>query len=156
MTDALRDARLVSVAGPARANAGELWRAEEVGARLVDAGFWVVTGGLGGVMEAASRGAKSRRGGTIGLLPGTDVAAANGWVDLALPTGLGELRNGLVARLGLALIAIGEGNGTLTEIGFALGVGRPVVGLGSWRVHGVTESDSPRDAVDRVARLLVQ
>ena len=157
MGDTLRDARLISVAGPRRASANELALAEELGARLVDAGFWVVTGGLDGVMETASRGAKSRRGSsTIGVLPGTDVADANGWVDLALPTGLGELRNGLVVRSGLALVAVGGGHGTLTEIGFALGLGRPVIGIGSWAVHGVTHVDSPRDAVDRVARLLLQ
>lgn len=156
MGDVLGAARLVSVAGPRRASATELALAEEIGARLVDAGFWVVTGGLGGVMEAASRGAKSRRGSTIGVLPGTDAADANGWVDLALPTGLGELRNGLVARLGLALVAVGGGHGTLTEIGFALGLGRPVIGVGSWAVHGVTHVDSPQEAVDRVTRLLLQ
>lgn len=156
MRDVLRDAHLVSVAGPRRADGDVLARAEEVGARLVDAGFVVVTGGLDGVMEAASRGAKSRRGTTIGVLPGTDVTAANGWVDLALPTGLGELRNALVARMSEALIAVGEGHGTLTEIGFALGLGRPVIGLGTWAVHGVTQADSPQDAVDVVTRLLSQ
>ncbi|MDQ3631098.1 MAG: DNA-processing protein DprA [Actinomycetota bacterium] len=108
----LRDLRLISVAGPRRASSEELAGAEEIGARLVDAGFGVVTGGLGGVMEAACRGAKSRRGTTIGVLPGTDATEANGWVDLALPTGLGELRNGLVARMGLALVAVGGGHGT--------------------------------------------
>jgi uncharacterized protein (TIGR00725 family) len=154
--ETLRDARLVSVAGPGRADPIAEARAEEIGARLVDAGFWVVTGGLGGVMEAASRGAKSRRGSTIGVLPGTDPAAANGWVDLALPTGLGELRNALVARLGLALVAVGDGCGTLTEVGFALGLGRPVVGVGTWAVHGVEAVDTPQAAVERVVRLLSQ
>ena len=156
MTHTLRDVRMVSVAGPRCAGADELALGEEVGARLVDAGFWVLTGGLGGVMEAACRGAKSRRGNTIGVLPGTDANEANGWVDLALPTGLGELRNGLVARMGLALVAVGGGHGTLTEIGFALGLGRPVVGIGSWAAHGVTQADSPRDAVAEVTRLLLR
>ena len=156
MGDALRDARLVSVAGGRDASAGELAVAEELGARLVEAGFWVVTGGLDGVMEAACRGAKSRRGHTIGVLPGTDPAAANGWVDLALPTGLGELRNGLVARMGLALVAVGGGHGTLTEIGFALGLGRPVVGIGSWDVRDVTQVGTPQEAVEHVERVLVQ
>lgn len=153
MSDALRDARLVSVAGPSDAEAAELAEAEEVGARLADAGFWVVTGGLGGVMEAASRGAKSRRGSTVGVLPGTEASRANGWVDLALPTGLGKLRNGLVARLGLALVAVGGGHGTLTEVGFALELGRPVLGIGAWRLHGVTHVDTPQEAVEHVARL---
>ncbi len=156
MGDALRDARLVSVAGPRDADGVTLERAEEVGARLAEAGFWVVTGGLGGAMEAASRGAKSRRGSTIGVLPGTDATAANGWVDLALPTGLGELRNALVARMGLALVAVGGGHGTLTEVAFALGLGRPIVGLGTWAVHGVTAVNTPEEAVGRVVRLLMQ
>lgn len=156
MGDAVRDARLVSVAGPRVAPDAVLAQAEEVGARLADAGFWVVTGGLGGVMEAACRGAKSRRGTTIGVLPGTAAADANGWVDLVLPTGLGELRNAVVARLGLALVAVGGGHGTLTEIGFALGEGRLVVGLGTWELHGVAHVDSPEEAVGHVTRHLVQ
>lgn len=156
MSDALRDARLISVIGPGRATDSELATAEEVGARLVDAGYWVVTGGLGGVMEAACRGAKSRRGGTIGVLPGTDPAAANGWVDLALPTGLGELRDALVVRLGLAVVAVGAGHGTLTEVGFALGLGRRVVGIDSWAVQGVRHVGTPADAVEDLERHLVQ
>lgn len=156
MADGLRNARMVSVVGPRDAGPQELAVAEEVGAGLAEVGFWVVTGGLGGVMEAASRGAKSRRGSTIGVLPGTDVDAANGWIDLPLATGLGEGRNALVARLGLALVAVGGGYGTLTEIGFALALGRAVVGVGTWAVHGVIEADSPQDAVERVARMLVQ
>ncbi len=150
----LRDARIVSVAGPREADDDVLAAAEELGARLVDAGFWVLTGGLGGVMEAASRGAKSRRGSTIGVLPGDDPATANGWVDLALPTGLGELRNALVARMGMALVAVGTSPGTLTEVGFALGLGRPVVGIGSWPVHGVVAVNTPADAVSQVVALL--
>jgi len=105
-------------------------------------------------MEAASRGAKSRRGSTLGILPGLDRSAANGWVDIALPTGLGELRNGLVVRAADALIAVGGGHGTLSEIALALKLGRPVVGLGTWDVHGVEQAASPDDAIQRVARLL--
>ncbi len=156
MSELLRDARLVGVVGPGDADLATEAVAEEVGARLAAAGFWVVTGGLGGVMEAASRGAKSRRGHTVGVLPGDDPGAANGWVDLSLPTGLGELRNGLVARLALGLVAVGEGHGTLTEIGFALGLGRPVVGVGTWRVHGVADVDSPAAAVEELVRRLSQ
>ncbi|MBA2516285.1 MAG: LOG family protein [Solirubrobacterales bacterium] len=152
----LRDARLVAVIGPSEASAEELEQAEEVGALLAEAHFWVLTGGLGGVMEAASRGAKSRRGHTVGLLPGTEPADANGWVDLALPTGLGELRNGLLARAAIGVIAVGQGHGTLTEIGFALGSGRPVLGVATWAVHGVTQVDTASEAVEGLARLLSQ
>jgi uncharacterized protein (TIGR00725 family) len=146
----------VAVVGPGQASARELAQAEEVGAALADLGAVVVTGGLGGVMEAACRGARSRRGHTIGILPGEDRAQANGWVEIALATGLGELRNGLVVRASDALVAVGGSYGTLSEVALALKLGRPVVGLGTWAVHGVAQATTPADAVERVARLLVQ
>ena len=90
---------MVAVAGPGRdASAAELVAAEEAGAAIASAGAVLVCGGLGGVMEAACRGARSEGGTTIGLLPGTDREDANGWVSLALPTGLGEGRNALIVR----------------------------------------------------------
>ena len=143
----------VAVVGPGDAAPAQQAVAEEVGAALADLGALVVTGGLGGVMEAACRGAKSRRGRTLGLLPGEDRDAANGWVDVAVPTGLGELRNGLVVRAADALVAVGGGAGTLSEIALALKLGRPVVGLGTWEVHGVEHVSTPGEAVDRIARL---
>ena len=146
----------VAVVGPGDASAQELHAAEEVGAGLAAAGAVVVTGGLGGVMEAACRGARSRRGHTLGILPGEDRDAANGWVEIAVPTGLGELRNGLVVRCADALVAIGGGHGTLSEIALALKLGRPVVGLGTWEVHGVEHLSTPEEAVGRIVALLVQ
>jgi uncharacterized protein (TIGR00725 family) len=143
-------AAYVAVIGPSRATDQEAWLAEEVGAALAERGAIVVTGGLGGVMEAASRGAKSRLGRTVGLLPGEDRAAANGWVDVAIATGLGELRNGLIVRSVDALIAVGGGPGTLSEIGFALKAGKPVVGLGTWDMDGIVAATDPQDAVTRV------
>ncbi|MGH9100168.1 MAG: TIGR00725 family protein [Acidimicrobiales bacterium] len=118
--------------------------AEEVGRGLAEAGALVVTGGLGGVMAAASRGARAAGGTTIGLLPGETRADANVWVSVAVPTGLGEGRNLLVVRAADALIAIGGEYGTLSEIGLALKAGRPVVGLGTWelRRHGEAEADA--------------
>jgi uncharacterized protein (TIGR00725 family) len=142
----------IAVVGPGEATADQLQAAEDVGAQLATAGAVVVTGGLGGVMEAASRGARSKRGVTVGLLPGADREAANGWVEVAIATGLGEMRNALIARAVDALIAIGGGAGTLSEIAFALKLGKPVVGLGTWEVHGVEQADSPRDAGDRALR----
>jgi uncharacterized protein (TIGR00725 family) len=141
------EARYVAVVGAGDATAAELALAEEVGARLVELGATVVTGGLGGVMEAACRGAKSRRGQTVGLLPGHDRSEANGWVDVAIATGLGELRNGLIVRTSDALVAIGGGAGTLSEIGFALKLGRPVIGLGTFAVDGVAQAQSAAEAV---------
>ena len=146
----------VAVVGPGEASPDELHTAEEVGAGLAAAGAVVVTGGLGGVMEAASRGARSRRGRTLGILPGDDRDAANGWVEIAVPTGMGELRNGLVVRAADAVVAIGGGHGTLSEIALALKLGRPVVGLGTWEVHGVDHVSTPEDALALIAGLLVQ
>jgi len=146
----------VAVVGPSEASPDELRTAEEVGAGLAAAGAVVVTGGLGGVMEAACRGARSRRGRTLGILPGDDRDAANGWVEIAVATGLGELRNGLVVRAADAVVAIGGGHGTLSEVALALKLGRPVVGLGTWDVHGVDHVSTPEDALALIAGLLVQ
>jgi uncharacterized protein (TIGR00725 family) len=110
----------------------------------------VVCGGLGGVMEAACRGAKDAGGTTVGILPGLDRTAANQFVDVAIPTGLGEARNALVVRAADAVIAIDGGYGTLSEIALALKAGKRVVGLGTWDVEGVDAVDSPEAAVDTV------
>jgi uncharacterized protein (TIGR00725 family) len=139
-------------AGGADVPADTLATAEEVGAAVAAAGAVLVCGGLGGVMEAACRGAKSRLGTTVGLLPGGDRSAANGWVDLAIPTGMGEMRNALVVRAADALVAVGGGWGTLTEIAFAMKTGRPVVGVG-WELEGVPAAESPGDAVAEALRL---
>jgi uncharacterized protein (TIGR00725 family) len=146
----------VAVVGPSDASPDELHAAEEIGAGLARAGAVVVTGGLGGVMEAACRGARSSRGRTVGLLPGDDRDAANGWVEIAIATGMGELRNGLVVRAADALVAVGGGHGTLSEVALALKLGRPVVGLGTWEVHGVEQVSRPEAALARISALLVQ
>lgn len=107
--------------------------AAHIGRTLAGAGVAVVCGGLGGVMAAVCRGARDAGGLTVGLLPGDARADANPHVDLALPTGLGEARNVLVARAGAAVIAIGGGFGTLSEIAVARKIGTPVIGLRTWR-----------------------
>src|ERR671931_2042308 len=109
--------------------------AEEVGRRLGAAGAVLVCGGRGGVMEAACRGAKASGGITVGILPGVDRSEANPFLDVALPSGLGEARNVLVVRAADAVIAIAGEFGTLSEIAFALKVGVPVVGLSTWELH---------------------
>ena len=111
----------------------------EVGRLLAERGVVVVTGGLGGTMASASRGAASAGGVVIGLLPGSDRSAANEWVSVAIPTGLGELRNALVVRACDAMIAVGGGYGTLSEIALALKEGKPVVGIGTWDIPGLQE-----------------
>lgn len=133
--------------------------AEEVGRGLAQAGAAVVCGGLGGVMEAACRGAKSAGGLTVGILPGRRRADANRWVDVAIPTGMGETRNALVVMSADAVVAVGGEHGTLSEVAFGLKLGRPVVGLRTWRlVRGdgaVDESIVPtEDAPAAVAAVL--
>jgi len=110
----------------------------------------LVCGGLGGVMEAACRGAKAAGGITVGILAGVDRSDANGYVDLAIPTGLGEARNAIVVRAGDALVAIGGGYGTLSEIALALRREKRVVGLGTWDVDGVEAVESPEAAIEAV------
>jgi uncharacterized protein (TIGR00725 family) len=144
----------IAVAGSNEANPATLAAAEELGGLLADAGFVVISGGMGGVMEAVSRGARSKRGVTVGLLPGEDPSDANGWVELALPTGLGETRNAVLARAARGLVAIGRGYGTLSEIAFALKAGRPVVGIGTWDVDGVEHAAGAREAAERIAALV--
>ena len=124
----------MAVVGPGVASSEELACAEEVGRLLGERGALIVCGGLGGVMEAACRGAKSAGATTVGLLPGRDRRDANAHVDVAIPTGLGEARNALVVRAADALIAVGGGFGTLSEIALALKGGTPVVGIGSWEL----------------------
>ena len=101
-------------------------------------------------MEAACRGAKRAGGTTVGILPGTDRGEANEFVDVAIPTGLGQARNALVVRAADAVIAVGGGYGTLSEIALALKAGQRVVGLGSWDIEGVERAGTPEAAVEAV------
>ncbi len=125
----------VAVIGSRNCSSRDEQLAEEVGRRLAEAGAMVVTGGLGGVMAAACRGARAGGGTTVGILPGERRSEANRWVSVAVPTGLGEGRNLVVVRAADALVAVGGEYGTLSEIAFALKLGRPVVGLATWELH---------------------
>ncbi len=142
----------VAVAGPGECDSATAALAEEVGQELATRGAVVVCGGLGGAMEAACRGAKSAGGTTVGLLPGTDRAAANAYVDVAIATGLGEARNTLVVRASDALVAVAGGYGTLSEIGFALKTGTPVIGLGTWEIEGVVPAGDGAEAAELALR----
>ena len=123
--------------------------AEEVGRLLAERGCTVVTGGLGEVMAAAARGAKSAGGTTIGILPGESRAEANEWIDHAVVTGIGHARNLAVAASGDVVIAVGGSWGTLAEIGFAMRLGRHVVVLEpGWEIEGVKRVATPAEAVD--------
>ena len=128
----------IAVSGGGDADDAACRVAEELGLELARLGAVVVTGGLGGAMAAACRGAKGGGGTTIGILPSDDRAEANAWVDVAVPTGLGEVRNALVVRAADAVVAVAGEFGTLSEIALALRLGKPVVGLGTWELarHG--------------------
>jgi uncharacterized protein (TIGR00725 family) len=135
---------VVAVVGPGTTDdRAVLDAAAEVGAGLARAGAVVVTGGLGGVMEAASRGAHEAGGLVVGVLPGDDLNDANGWVDVALPTGLREGRNALVVRVASVVVAVGGSWGTLAEVALACRTGKPVVALGGWIVTGPPPGEGP-------------
>jgi uncharacterized protein (TIGR00725 family) len=127
--------------------------AYEVG-HLIGQNEWVlVCGGLGGVMEGAAKGCFENGGITVGILPGTEKHSANQFVTLAIPTGMGEARNVLIVRDSDVVIAIAGGYGTLSEIGLALKIGRPVVGLKTWpRITGIDYVETAQQAIDLTAR----
>src|SRR4051794_13497601 len=116
--------------------------AEAVGAGLAQAGAIIVCGGLGGVMAAAPRGAKAAGGQVVGMLPGVDPDAANEWVDVAVPTGLGQGRNLLVVRAARVVVAVGGSWGTLAEVALARRLAIPVVSLHGWTVDGPAADDN--------------
>jgi uncharacterized protein (TIGR00725 family) len=142
----------VAVVGPGQATPEQEQVAEQIGRELARERAIVVCGGLGGVMAAACRGAADAGGLTVGLLPGIDRGTANQWVQVALPTGLGELRNGLIIRSADAVIAVGGAHGTLSEIALALKTGVPVIGLQTWEIDGIQTADTPGDAVARALK----
>ncbi len=122
--------------------------AEQVGERIAQAGAILVCGGLGGVMEAASKGAKKGGGTTIGILPGIDKSQANSYIDIPVATGLGEGRNLLVIRNSDVVIALPGKYGTLSEIGFCLALGKPMIGLSTWDVsQDMIKAEDAEDAV---------
>ena len=150
----------VAVCGPDPAPPEVAALAEEIGRLLADAGAVLVCGGLGGVMEAACRGASEGGGITMGILPGRDRAAANPHLSVSIPTGMGEMRNALIVRAADAVIAVAGEFGTLSEIAFALKARVPVVGLGTWElskggrvVDAFVRASTAEDAVREAIRL---
>jgi uncharacterized protein (TIGR00725 family) len=140
---------VIAVIGGRRADKFLLIEAREAGRLIAERDALLVTGGLGGVMEAASEGAQSAGGITVGILPQDNKEGANQYVDVPLATGLGVGRNVIIARTADAAIAIGGGYGTLSEIAFALQMGKPVIGIRSWDVKGVIPAASAGDAVEK-------
>ena len=145
----------VSVVGSGTAT-GELYeKAREVGRLVAEKGGTVVCGGLSGVMEAAARGAAEAGGTAIGILPDEDRHRANEYLTHSIATGTGHARNLAVVCSGDVVVAIGGEYGTLSEIGLARKVGRPVVALESWNLgEHVTVASSPREAVEAAFGIL--
>jgi uncharacterized protein (TIGR00725 family) len=131
----------IAVIGKGTPDADLLLLAEQVGRRIAEAGAVVVCGGMGGVMEGASRGAREAGGDVIGILPGEDPSDANPYVTHAVATGIGHARNLAVVASADAVVAIGGEWGTLAEIGFARRLGKRVAALRSWTVNGPGEMD---------------
>lgn len=145
----------VSVIGGSTVSDEQYRQACEVGRRLADGGHETVCGGRSGVMEAVCRGASEAGGHTIGILSGRETATANDYVDTPIATGIGNARNVLVVMNGAAAIAIDGSTGTLSELGHALDMGRPVAGLGTHRLDSVggdaiEHVDTPAEAVEYV------
>jgi uncharacterized protein (TIGR00725 family) len=139
--------RRIGVIGGARADNAALEAAVQVGRLIAGAGAVLICGGLGGVMEAAARGAKAAGGLTVGILPGSSPSDANPFIDVPIATGLGFTRNSLVAMNADTLIAVDGEYGTLSEIAYGIILGKRVIGLGTWDIRGVLVAKSPEEAV---------
>ena len=144
----------IAVCGAGEASDDEAAWAEEIGRRLAEAGAIVVCGGLSGVMDAAARGASSAGGLAVGLLPNSDRDGASRHLSVALPLGMGEARNALLVRVADAVVAVGGGWGTLSEIAVAMKMGTRVVALQTWDIShegagvgGPIRVSTPEEAV---------
>ena len=152
--------RIIAVIGGGEPSPEEAKLAEEVGRELARQGATLVCGGLGGVMEAACRGASSEGGVTIGILPGDSPEAANPYVQIPIVTGIGYARNIVVVKSAQAAIAVGGSYGTLSEIAHALSFGIPVVGLNTWSLsrngqpdNSIILAQNPTEAVNKALSL---
>jgi uncharacterized protein (TIGR00725 family) len=150
----------VAVVGDGHCSADVAAQAEAVGRELAQRGAILVCGGLGGVMEAACRGAKAAGGLTIGILPGALRRDANRYVDIPIVTGMGEARNVLVVQSAQAVVAVQGEYGTLSEIAHALKLGIPVIGLHTWTLakegeerQAIIRAETPQEAVDKALLL---
>lgn len=151
---------IIAVIGDASCSAEEARLAEAVGELLAQRSATVICGGLGGVMEAVCRGAKSKGGLTIGVLPGEDSNMANRHVDIPIVSGVGYARNMAVVKSAQAVIAIGGNYGTLSEIAYALKRNIPVIGLDTWSLSrngredgSIIEVHGAAEAVDKAIAL---
>lgn len=147
--------KIVSIIGPSKPDATEYSFAENMGYLLAKDGFVVATGGKGGIMEAALKGAKSGKGITVGILPEENSESANPYVDIAVPTGIGTCRNFILVNMAFAVISVGYSEGTLTEIALANKLKKPLLGFNVPCLPGVriTPVLSPEEAMAKVREL---
>lgn len=127
--------------------------AYEVGKEIALRGYGLVCGGLGGVMEAACEGCRQQGGLTVGIIPQAEKEAANRFVDIVIPTGMGIARNMLVVRSAAGVIAVGGRYGTLSEIAFALQLGIPLVGINTWELGDIIRAGSAQQALDKLEQV---
>lgn len=137
----------IGVIGGSRPDASARQTASKIGKLIAEHGAILVCGGLGGVMEAASRGAKQAGGLTVGILPGNHPSDANSYIDIPIATGLGYTRNSLVAMNSDLLIAVDGEYGTLSEIAYGNIYGKKVIGLGTWKIKGVVPAETAEEAI---------
>jgi uncharacterized protein (TIGR00725 family) len=153
--------KFIAVIGASQASASEMKTAELVGREIAKSGAALVCGGMGGVMEAACKGAGQEGGITIGILPGDNRLSANEFVKIPIVTGIGYARNVAVVKSAQAVIAVGGSYGTLSEIGHALQSGLPVIGLETWSISRkrkdkspIIEVKTPAEAVEKALELI--
>jgi uncharacterized protein (TIGR00725 family) len=127
---------IIAVIGTAEGSTEELKAAEELGNLIAKKGWTLITGGLGGVMEAASRGASKAGGTVVGIIPQGETKAANPYVHIPIATNMGHARNPIIVHSADAIVAVGGGYGTLSEIAIALKLGKPLFTIGSWDIKG--------------------
>ena len=152
---------IIAVIGTRKPSPEEGQLAQEVGREFAKNGITLICGGLGGVMEEACRGAYAEGGLTIGVIPGDDRRSANPHVRIPIVTGIGYARNVIIIRSAQAVIAVGGGYGTLTEIGYALDGKIPVIGLKTWKISrnnqidkSIIRADNAKQAVSKALKLI--
>lgn len=145
---------IVAVIGGHKINKEVEQIAHNLGKNIAKVGATLVCGGLGGVMESVCKGAKQANGLTVGILPGEDKNSANVYIDVPIATGLGLARNTLVVGCADVIVALAGEYGTLSEIGFALNLKKPVIGLGSWDIPGIIKVDTPEAAAAEIEKYL--
>ena len=151
----MKNSRIIGVIGASSAEAIDENIAYEIGQEIALKGYILLCGGMGGIMEAACRGAKLNNGTTVGILPGENSSDANMYIDIPIVTGLSHARNIIIIRSCDVIIAVGGEFGTLSEIAFALKLNKPLIGINTWNVsESIIKVYSAKQAVARAVELI--